>query len=199
MRKRTLRPFSWFVTRTRVPNGSERCAAVNSDGSYASPLAVLLPTKPGPYHEAGPLSRRLAAPTGLACRTRGFVGSASGAGALAGSGAGISALRAARFGRGGVRGGPIGPEGEAMASGRAGWLPARGVGRRGPGWVTCAPAESAVVSRTVTVAAVSAAGREEGLRWRSKTRLPVGYKGERRGCGRRIDETPRFRRLVARP
>lgn len=33
MRTSTVRPFSWFVARTRVPNGSERWAAVNSEGS----------------------------------------------------------------------------------------------------------------------------------------------------------------------
>jgi hypothetical protein len=40
MRTTTERPFDKFSTRTLVPNGSERCAAVSSLGFICSPLAV---------------------------------------------------------------------------------------------------------------------------------------------------------------
>src|SRR5438552_13905747 len=52
MRTTTERPFARFVTRARVPIGSERCAAVNSFASKRPPLAVRLPSKLSPYHDA---------------------------------------------------------------------------------------------------------------------------------------------------
>ena len=42
-RTTTLRPFSTFVTRRRVPNGIVRCAAVSLFMSKASPEAVASP------------------------------------------------------------------------------------------------------------------------------------------------------------
>src|SRR5690349_4773203 len=39
---------------TRVPSGSDGCAAVSSYWSNTSPFAVRLPWKPGPYHDATP-------------------------------------------------------------------------------------------------------------------------------------------------
>src|SRR6266550_2173732 len=50
----TLRWFSRLVTRTRVPNGSVRCAIVSAAGSNDSPLAVFLPAKLLPYIEMRP-------------------------------------------------------------------------------------------------------------------------------------------------
>src|SRR5437667_241929 len=50
----TLRWFSRLVTRTRVPNGSVRCAMVSAVGSNGSPLAVFLPAKSVPYIEMRP-------------------------------------------------------------------------------------------------------------------------------------------------
>src|SRR5947208_676772 len=50
----TLRWFSRLVTRTRVPNGSVRCAIVSAAGSNGSPLAVFLPAKLLPYIEMRP-------------------------------------------------------------------------------------------------------------------------------------------------
>src|SRR6185437_2020327 len=50
----TLRWFSRLVTRTRVPNGSVRCAMVSAAGSNGSPLAVFLPAKSLPYIEMRP-------------------------------------------------------------------------------------------------------------------------------------------------
>src|SRR6266446_3463268 len=52
MRTTTERPFARFVTRTRVPSGNERCAAVKPFASNRSPLAVRLPSKLSPYHDA---------------------------------------------------------------------------------------------------------------------------------------------------
>lgn len=43
MRTTTVRPLRRFVTRTLVPNGNERCAAVMAEGLKRSPLAVLRP------------------------------------------------------------------------------------------------------------------------------------------------------------
>src|SRR5262249_36113571 len=43
IRTTTLRPLLLFVTRTRVPNGSVRCAAVKPLGFARSPLAVRSP------------------------------------------------------------------------------------------------------------------------------------------------------------
>jgi hypothetical protein len=40
MRTTIRLPLARFVTRTRVPNGSVRCAAVSRSGSNRSPLAV---------------------------------------------------------------------------------------------------------------------------------------------------------------
>src|SRR6266508_6629960 len=50
----TLRWLSRLVTRTRVPNGSVRCAMVSAAGSNGSPLAVFLPAKSLPYIEMRP-------------------------------------------------------------------------------------------------------------------------------------------------
>ena len=50
----TKRPFPRCVTRTQVPNGKVRCAAVGWFGSKIIPLAVLCPTSLSPYHEAVP-------------------------------------------------------------------------------------------------------------------------------------------------
>src|ERR1041384_1627569 len=44
-----------FVTLARLPRGIVLCAAVNFSSSNTSPLAVFLPEKPGPYHEAWPM------------------------------------------------------------------------------------------------------------------------------------------------
>ena len=52
MRTTTLRPLLRLVTRTRVPKGRVRWAAVRAEGLNGSPLAVGLPAKPGPYHDA---------------------------------------------------------------------------------------------------------------------------------------------------
>ncbi len=52
MRTTTERPFARFVTRARVPSGSERCAAVKPSASNRSPLAVRLPSRLAPYHDA---------------------------------------------------------------------------------------------------------------------------------------------------
>src|SRR6202030_122974 len=41
MRTMTVRPLRWLVTRTMVPNGSVRCAAVSLPGEKVSPFAVL--------------------------------------------------------------------------------------------------------------------------------------------------------------
>ena len=52
IRTTTSRPFLTFVTFTRVPNGSERCAAVMSFGSHGSPEAVI---EVSAYQEALPV------------------------------------------------------------------------------------------------------------------------------------------------
>ncbi len=49
MRTTTLLPFLVLVTRTRVPSGSERCAAVIACLSKRSPDAVICDS---PYHDA---------------------------------------------------------------------------------------------------------------------------------------------------
>src|SRR5436190_12480107 len=54
MRTTIERPLARFVTRARVPSGSERCAAVNSPGLKRSPLAVVVPLDPLPYQDAVP-------------------------------------------------------------------------------------------------------------------------------------------------
>src|SRR5919199_4579479 len=54
MRTTTERPVRLFTTRTRVPNGRVRCAAVSAFVLKVSPLAVRRPWKPGPYQEARP-------------------------------------------------------------------------------------------------------------------------------------------------
>src|SRR6266404_5400755 len=46
----TARPLLRSVTRTRVPNGSVRCAAVRACTLKYSPLAVLCPAWRPPYH-----------------------------------------------------------------------------------------------------------------------------------------------------
>jgi hypothetical protein len=51
MRTITDRPFERFSTKTRVPNGNDRCAAVSSSGFIRSPFAVLLAGKE--YQERG--------------------------------------------------------------------------------------------------------------------------------------------------
>ncbi len=48
----TERPVSCIVTRTRVPSGSESCAAVIAFWSNRSPMLVRFPLNPGPYHDA---------------------------------------------------------------------------------------------------------------------------------------------------
>ena len=50
----TERPVRSLTTRTLVPNGKVRCAAVMAFALKVSPLAVLRPWKPGPYHDAAP-------------------------------------------------------------------------------------------------------------------------------------------------
>src|SRR3712207_508928 len=55
MRTTTERPVRSFTTRTCVPNGRVRWAAVRALALKVSPLAVLRPWKPGPYQEARPL------------------------------------------------------------------------------------------------------------------------------------------------
>jgi len=52
MRTITFRPLRILVTRTRVPNGKWRWAAVNPLGLKRSPLAVTLPIL---YHDAMPV------------------------------------------------------------------------------------------------------------------------------------------------
>src|SRR5665647_631370 len=59
MRTITDRPLRMLVTRTFVPKGSVRCAAVNPFGPDTSPLAV----RPPRYYAACPVSAR-AAPSG---------------------------------------------------------------------------------------------------------------------------------------
>lgn len=54
MRTTTSLPLTCDLTRTRVPKGSVLCAAVSSLVLKRSPLAVRLPWKRGPYHEAMP-------------------------------------------------------------------------------------------------------------------------------------------------
>src|SRR5262245_5296796 len=56
MRTTTARWFLRFVTRTRVPKGNVRCAAVSARMSKPSPLAVGPPWWRGPYHVAIPRS-----------------------------------------------------------------------------------------------------------------------------------------------
>ena len=45
-------PFCGFVTLTTEPIGNALDAAVRALGLNISPLVVLRPAKPGPYHEA---------------------------------------------------------------------------------------------------------------------------------------------------
>src|SRR6267143_385708 len=54
-RTSTVRPFLRFVTRSRVPNGRVRCAAVSWRMSYISPLAVFCPWCCSPYQDACPV------------------------------------------------------------------------------------------------------------------------------------------------
>jgi hypothetical protein len=54
MRTTTSLPSTKDLTRTRVPKGKVLCAAVSSLVLKRSPLAVTLPWKRGPYHEAIP-------------------------------------------------------------------------------------------------------------------------------------------------
>ncbi len=56
MTTRTFLPVSRRVTRTTVPNGRVLWAAVRFQGTNRSPDAVGLPRKPGPYHDALPVS-----------------------------------------------------------------------------------------------------------------------------------------------
>ncbi len=51
-----LRPLSRLVTRTLVPSGRVRCAAVSAFMSNATPLAVVRPWCHSPYHDARPIS-----------------------------------------------------------------------------------------------------------------------------------------------
>jgi hypothetical protein len=57
IRTTTERPFRRLVTRTFVPKGRVRWAAVNCPGLKVSPLAVRRPEKPLPYQEAIPCLR----------------------------------------------------------------------------------------------------------------------------------------------
>src|SRR5205085_527954 len=54
MRTRTLCPVFGLETSHTVPNGSDRCAAVNSSGSKISPFAVVRPANSCPYQLATP-------------------------------------------------------------------------------------------------------------------------------------------------
>ena len=65
MRTVADRPFLWLVTRTMVPNGKERCAAVIPPGFSRSPLAVLVPLSVE-YTDAKPPWRLGLAPSALA-------------------------------------------------------------------------------------------------------------------------------------
>jgi hypothetical protein len=79
IRTTTERPLC--VTRTLLPNGSVRCAAVYCAGSKRSPLAVLRPANSRPYQLATPLPMTVpSAPSG-----------AAGAGTIAGSSNGAKA------------------------------------------------------------------------------------------------------------
>src|SRR4051812_48555097 len=60
IRTTTLRPFRWFLTRTFVPIGSRRCAAVSRPGRDISPLAVFPPRYE--YTDAIPCSTANALP-----------------------------------------------------------------------------------------------------------------------------------------
>src|SRR5207247_2175574 len=64
-RTTTERPLARFVTRTWVPMGNERDAAVSACGSNRSPLAVRLPWHSAPYHDAIPASTGFETPTRL--------------------------------------------------------------------------------------------------------------------------------------
>src|SRR6266567_3397864 len=55
IRTTTARRLRRFVTLTIVPKGREGCAAVRSYMLKGSPLAVGLPSKSSPYHEAVPI------------------------------------------------------------------------------------------------------------------------------------------------
>src|SRR5215831_12105237 len=58
-------PFLRFVTFTWLPMGKVSDAAVMSYMWYGSPLAVSLPSKFAPYHDAVPTWYGLVLPTGL--------------------------------------------------------------------------------------------------------------------------------------
>ena len=60
MRSSTQRPLRVLVTRTRVPMGKVRCAAVSLCLLKRSPEAVALPCQSSPYHVAKPVSTRSA-------------------------------------------------------------------------------------------------------------------------------------------
>src|SRR5215212_4480919 len=60
MRTTTDLPVRSFVTRTWVPNGRVLWAAVKAWVLNFSPLAVRLPSKPGPYQDAAPFCSGLA-------------------------------------------------------------------------------------------------------------------------------------------
>ena len=62
----TLRPLRRSVTRTRLPNGRVRCAAIMAFGSNFTPLAVRLPANLSPYHDALPHSCAIAPPDAAA-------------------------------------------------------------------------------------------------------------------------------------
>src|SRR6267378_6293292 len=71
MRTNSNFPLCGFTTRTREPNGRWGCAAVNASLSKISPLAVLLPLKPGPYQLALPTQALIGLGGWLKCATRG--------------------------------------------------------------------------------------------------------------------------------
>ena len=60
----TERPFARLVTLTSEPSGTALEAAVSSRARNRSPLAVLRPSTPGPYHDATPVIDCVGAGTG---------------------------------------------------------------------------------------------------------------------------------------
>ncbi len=80
MRTFTDLPFCGFVTLTTAPIGKVFDAAVSAPGLKTSPLVVLCPARPGPYHDA---LTRLLAGVGVAmgCTGRMTIGIDGGGGA----------------------------------------------------------------------------------------------------------------------
>ena len=73
IRTTTLWLFVRFVTRTSVPIGSVRCAAVIAFWSYTAPSAPLRPAYGGPYQLAIPTSVEMGLPRTLSGTGSGFV------------------------------------------------------------------------------------------------------------------------------